>query len=116
MVLMIRGLFTDLQFPYASFPTSNLTGEQMVPIFYEAILRIERSGLKVLTITLDGNSVNRKYFKIVGTGNIISHKYSNPLSFNTRQIYLFSDPPHLVKTARNCLSSTARKMEVIPIM
>ena len=113
MVLMIRGLFTDLQFPYASFPTSNLTGEQMVPIFYEAILR---SGLKVLTKTSDGNFVNRKYFKIVGTGNIISHKYSNPLSFNTRQIYLFSDPPHLVKTARNCLSSTARKMEVIPIM
>lgn len=46
MVLMIRGLFNSFTFPYASFPTSNLAGEQMVPIFYEAIMRIERCGLR----------------------------------------------------------------------
>ena len=90
MVLIIHGLFTDLQFPYASFPTSNLTGEQMVYIFYEEIFRIERSGLKVLTITVNGNSVNRKYFKIVGTGNIISLMYSNPLSFKHKTNILYS--------------------------
>uniref|UniRef100_A0A1X7VEP6 Transposable element P transposase-like RNase H domain-containing protein n=1 Tax=Amphimedon queenslandica TaxID=400682 RepID=A0A1X7VEP6_AMPQE len=112
MVLMVRGLFMDFEFPYASFPTGNLTGEQMVPIFYEAILRIERSGLKVATITLDGNSVNRKYFKIVGNGvDNIKHKFHNPLSFNEREIYLFSDPPHLLKTSRNCLYSLSRHME-----
>ena len=33
MMLMVRGLFTDFEFPYASFPTGNLTGEQLVPIF-----------------------------------------------------------------------------------
>ena len=61
-------------------------------------MRVERSGLKVAAITLDGNSVNRKYFKIVGTGDTaISHKFNNPLSFNKREIYLFSDPPHLLK-------------------
>ena len=75
---------------------------------------IERSGLKVATITLDGNSVNRKYFKIVGNGvDNIKHKFNNPLSFNEREIYLFSDPPHLLKTSRNCLYSSSRHMEVI---
>ena len=40
-VLMVRGLFHNFEFPYTSFPTSSLTGEQMVPIFLEAIMRIE---------------------------------------------------------------------------
>uniref|UniRef100_A0A1X7TUN1 Transposable element P transposase-like RNase H domain-containing protein n=1 Tax=Amphimedon queenslandica TaxID=400682 RepID=A0A1X7TUN1_AMPQE len=64
MVLMVRGPFSHFEFPYASFPTGNLSGEQLVPIFYEAILRIERSGLRVATITLDRNSVNRKFSKL----------------------------------------------------
>ena len=34
MMFMVRGLFTDLEFPYASFPTGNLKEEQLVPIFY----------------------------------------------------------------------------------
>lgn len=58
MTLMIRGLFMNFTFPYACFPSSNLTGEQMVPIFYEAIMRLERCGFKVTCITLDGHSVN----------------------------------------------------------
>ena len=44
MVVMVRGLFTSFIFPYA---TSNLTGEQLVPIFYEAIMHVELCGLKV---------------------------------------------------------------------
>ena len=34
MMFMVRGLFTDLEFPYAYFLNGNLTGEQLVPIFY----------------------------------------------------------------------------------
>ena len=113
MVLMIRGLFNSFTFPYASFPTSNLAGEQMVPIFYEALMRIERCGLKVVSITLDGNSVNRKFIKLVGNqATPVKHKFCNPLSENNREVYLFSDPPHLLKTARNCLSNPNRQMKV----
>ena len=37
---------------------------------------------------------------------------------DSRDVYFFSDPPHLIKTARNCLShssssSTSRLMKVI---
>lgn len=114
MVLMVRGLFTDFTFPYVSFPTSNLSGEQMVPMFYEAIMRIERCGLKVTSITLDGNSVNRKFIKLVGSETTpIKHKFINPISeSHSREIYMFSDPPHLIKTARNCMASDKRNMMV----
>ena len=33
MVFMVRGLFINLTFPYASFPSSSLTGDQLVPHF-----------------------------------------------------------------------------------
>ena len=41
LVLMVRGLFTSFTFLHASFATSTLTGEQLVPIFYEALFRLE---------------------------------------------------------------------------
>ena len=101
MVLMIQGLFYSFTFPYASFPTSHLAGEQMVPIFYEAIMQIEMCGLKVVFIKLVGNQATP-----------VKHKFCNPLSENNREVYLFSDPPHLLKTARNCLSNPNRQMKV----
>ena len=33
LVMMVRGLLTNLQFPYAQFPCSNLMGEQMYNLF-----------------------------------------------------------------------------------
>ena len=115
MVLMVRGLFTTLEFPYAIFPSANLTGEQLVPIFYEAMMRLEMCGFKVLCITLDSHSVNRKLFKLVAnnSSNKIKYKFKNPLSYNAREVFLFSDPPHLIKIARNCLSNPKRNMEVL---
>ena len=44
LVIMIRGLFTKLQFPYAQFPCTSLTGDQL----YEAVRRIETCGFKVI--------------------------------------------------------------------
>jgi hypothetical protein len=64
---MVRGLFSNFKFPYASFPSTNLTGDQLVPIFYEAILSLQIFGLKVSACTLDGNSASRKFFKLIAT-------------------------------------------------
>ena len=41
-VIMIRGLFSSLQFPYAQFPCSNLSGDLIFDIFCEAVERLER--------------------------------------------------------------------------
>ena len=119
MVLMVRGLFINFTFPYASFASSTLTGEQLIPIFYEAIMRVERCGFKVSSITLDGHSVNRKFIKLIScdTEMKTKHKFKNPMSeSNQREIYLFSDPSHLIKTVRNCLANPKRHMEVIIIV
>ena len=48
MVLMVRGLFNSLQFPYVQFPCSEITGELLYDPFWEAVKRIENVGLKVI--------------------------------------------------------------------
>ena len=114
LVLMIRGLFTNFTFPYACFPTASLTGDQLVPIFYEAVIRLERCGFRVACNTMDGNSANRKFFKLIGnekSSDKISYYTKNPCSCD-RKIYFISDPPHLIKTTRNCFESTKRSMQV----
>ena len=47
LVLMVRGLCTGLQFPYAQFACRNLKAETMYRPVTEAIFRLERLGLKV---------------------------------------------------------------------
>ncbi len=44
LVLMVRGLFTTLEFPYVQFPCTNLSGEQMYHPFWEAVGRLEMCG------------------------------------------------------------------------
>eukprot|EP00731_Ephydatia_muelleri_P004426 Em0002g602a len=48
-VLMIRGLFTKLQFPYAQFLCCALKGDQLYDYFWEAVGRVVNCGLKVLS-------------------------------------------------------------------
>ena len=66
LVLMVRGIFFTLSFPYAHFATSGITGDLLYPIVWEAIRRLEACGFKVLCITADGASPNRKFFRIHG--------------------------------------------------
>ena len=42
LVIMVRGLFSSLQFPYAQFACLNLTGDLMFDVFWEAVERLER--------------------------------------------------------------------------
>uniref|UniRef100_A0A1X7VEV6 Transposable element P transposase-like RNase H domain-containing protein n=1 Tax=Amphimedon queenslandica TaxID=400682 RepID=A0A1X7VEV6_AMPQE len=60
--LMVQGLFNNLSFPYAAFPTSSSTGDQLIPIMYEAQMRVEKCDPEVLGFTIDGNSVNRSNY------------------------------------------------------
>ena len=76
-------------------------------------MRIKRCGFKVLTVTLDGSSVNQKFMQIISTPNTtLPHKFKIPLGNNTREIFLLSDPSHLIKTARNCLANQSRNIHV----
>ena len=106
LVLMVRGIFFKLDFPYAHFGSENAAGDLLFPIVWEAINHLEAIGLKVICITGDGASSNRKLFRMhceKGQKGAV-YKTSNVFSKEGRSIYFISDPPHLIKTARNCLS------------
>ena len=111
LVIMVQGLFSKLQFAYAQFSCSSLNGCQLYPIFWEAIERLERCGLRVIGCTCDGLSVNRRFFKLHDTKDDV-YKVVNPYSQDNRYIFFFSDPPHLIKTVRNCWASNKRLLWV----
>ena len=106
LVLMVRGIFFKLEFPLAHFGTTGVTADQLFPIVWEGVRQVEGIGLKVIFITADGASPNRKFFKMHHTpgDNMPTYKTCNPYSQEERSIFFFSDPPHLIKTTRNCWS------------
>ena len=106
LTLMVRGVFFNLDFPLAHFGTDNITASELFPIVWEGVRHLENSGFKVIGITADGASPNRKFFRMHKEADeSCTYKTKNPYADNEdRDIYFFSDPPHLIKTARNCLS------------
>ncbi|XP_019858496.1 PREDICTED: uncharacterized protein LOC109586734, partial [Amphimedon queenslandica] len=98
---MVKGLFTFLKFPYAQFPCVSLVGEQLFPLFWEAVFRLERIGFKVIATTFDGASVNRRLVALHDLSDKLVYKILNIHAEEKRYIYCFSDPPHLIKTVRN---------------
>ena len=63
-VIMVRGLFNKLNFPYAQFACCNITGDLLMTPVWEAISRLERQGFKVLSLTCDGASSNRRLWQL----------------------------------------------------
>ena len=64
LAIMVRGIFSDIKFPFAHFPTKDIAGDHLFSVMWEAIERIERLGLKVVALTADGSSSNRKNFRM----------------------------------------------------
>ena len=103
-VLMARGLFSGLKFPFAYYPCDGMTSEQLYACVWGCIQVLECWGLKVRAITSDGASNNRTFYNLCANdGN--SHWTLNPYDTRRRE-YFFSDPPHLVKTVRNNLANS----------
>ena len=113
MVFMVRGVFCNINFPYAQFPMSPAKAHDVFPLLWQTIDRLELNSIHVLGITGDGASVNRKVFQMHGSTPRV-HKCINIYSTDqeSRQIYFFSDPPHLLKTIRNALASKSRRLWV----
>lgn len=135
LVIMVRGLFTHLKFPYAQFPCTDLSGisdsivnvqvvstctsfiwchyfmllgDQLFDPMWEAVFRLENLGFTVLGVCCDGLAANRRLFSLHQPGSSSpAHKVLNPHAHDGEKPYLYflSDPPHLIKTARNCLAN-----------
>ncbi len=111
MVILVRGLFKKFEFAYTQFPCASVCGYHLFDIFWKAVQRLERCGFKVLGCTCDGLSANRAFFKLHEKGTIV-HKVHNPHAEDGRDILFMSDPPHLLKTVRNCWYSNKRLLWV----
>ena len=100
-------------YPFAQFPSRKLTSDKIVDPFWEAVYGVERYTLKVVGATFDGASPNRRFVTIhtpFSSQTVVLHKVVNPYADDGREI--FSDPPHLIKTTRNCFASKARLLWV----
>ena len=105
LVLYVRGLFSDLEFPYAQFACKSLSGDMLFNPFWEAVYRLERMGLKVIAATADGASPNRKFFRL-HTQSSDEYKSLNPYADEERFIYFFLTPHTF------CLASKKRELWV----
>ena len=105
LLLMVRGLFNGINFPYAHFATKSITADTLFPIVWEAVEHLQISGLNVIAFTSDGASANRKFYQMHGKGKEDVFKTSNPYH-EGHSVYFFSDVPHLIKTTRNCWSNS----------
>ena len=65
LTLMVRGIMFKLNFPYAHFASRGATGDILFPLVWEAIHRLESSEIKVLCVTADGASANRKILECI---------------------------------------------------
>ena len=114
LVVMVRGLFSGLQFPYVQFPCCALRSYQMFDILWKTVGRLERYGFKVMGLTCDGLPANRQLFRLHAPRQATDavYKTKNPFAIDGRDFYFFSDPPHLIKTIRNCFASRSRHLWV----
>ena len=109
LVFMIRGAVTNFVFPYALYPAKSPKGCDLFPILWDVIERLTRNSFRVLAVTSDGASCNRNLFQMHaakkkdGTGAI--YRTKNIFSVDGDYIYFISDPPHLLKTIRNCFAN-----------
>lgn len=113
LVFMVRGLLCKLNYPYAQFPCHDLSGSMMFDPMWEAIARLEKLGFRVLGLTCDGASPNRRLWKLHSSSNDeLIYKVPNVFADDKRDLYFISDPPHLLKTIRNSFYNPKRTLWV----
>ena len=106
LTFKVRGLLTSIKFVYAQFPASSPKGCNIFILIWQAIERLTRIGFKVLAIVCDGAKNNRRMLKLhsTGTGDDLCYKTHNVYSEDKHPVFFICDPPHLIKTSRNCFS------------
>ena len=115
LAFLIRSIGNTFKFSLANSAISGASASEMFPLLWKAISICELNSLKVLAVTCDGASPNRKLFKMhfpmtneddMNPDVDVTYKTINLWSKEKRFIYFISDVRHLIKTTRNCLSNS----------
>ena len=100
---MVRGIFLKLEFLYAHFGTDGITADTLYLIVWEAVRPLEIDGVKVICVTTDGDSSNRKFFRMHNhLGLPVLYKTKNVFATDGCWLFFITDPLHLMKTVCNC--------------
>ena len=115
LVFLLRSIVNPLKFSLANFATTNAKSTQLFPLFWKEVGILEdKCGVKVVGVTSDGASANRSMYRVhlnvthvedISDVDVVYHT-RNVMAEEERSIYFFSDPPHLLKIARNCLRNS----------
>lgn len=102
LVFYVVGVNTNISTSIGFFGTKSVTAGSLYPLFWQAVCLVEQCGLKVIASTSDKASPNQKLYDMHGDGSEICYKTKNNY-MRDRDIFFFSDVPHLIKTVRNNL-------------
>lgn len=117
VLFMVRGVLTNLVFPYSVFPVNSLKAYNLFPLLWEVIGRLTLHDFRVIAVTCDGAAANRKMFQMHATGKDKKiYSTINIYSKERHPIFFISDPPHLLKTIRNCFANSKRQLWVSEIL
>ena len=117
LVFLVRSVVNPLKCPLANFATNNATSIQLFPLFWKAVGILEENcKLKVVGVTCDGASSNRRMFRMhlamtsdedINEDVDVIYRIRNVfVEDDERYIYMIIDGSHLQKTARNCLANS----------
>ena len=118
LVFLVTSLGNPLKpVTLANFGTDTASAEQPFPLFWKAVsLLVYKCGLKVMGLTCDGATQNRKLFtmhnlmcweKDMNPDVDVNYRIRNPLAF-----FSSLTPPHLLKTLRNSLKSSTHGQSI----
>lgn len=108
LVFMLSGCTNTLRCVPAVYTTDNLSASQLYVRAWDVIYAVEETGAKVLVVICDGASVNRKFMRMhfnMGDKDF-TYMTVNSASGEERPMFFMLDPPHLIKTFRNCLANS----------
>lgn len=103
LLLMVSSINSDFKIPIGYFLSAGMGGDEKASIIDEALFKLKATGVKVASITCDGAHANISALKKLGAQyNKEKPYFPNPhdIEYN---VYLFLDPPHMLKLVRNCL-------------
>ena len=98
----VRSIMSDYSRPLMYCPTRNLDSHNLTSTVWEAIAALQSCGMIVICLIADGLSTNRKMFEQMRNLDNCPHQCVN--IYNPEiPLFLIVDPPHLLKTTRNCI-------------
>ena len=112
LVFLIKSVVNPLSYSLATFATTGVTSSQLFMLFWRAVAILEMTcSLKVIAVTCDGASPNRSFYRMHAAytdeaNKEVVYRALNLYANEKRFIWFFCDAPHLIKTARNCLSNS----------